>query len=245
MRLAAVAAALGGPTVLAGLSANDPDGSALAKQYAAVYAEQTHGVIAFFSDSRLEAHGGPIHVSESNETAYVEVDGRPALKRVLRHVKDGKSDDAAGLKKLSADVDGPLSRFGLKPPYNLGALGDYTFARPREDGDHILIDFATAVKDQAHGDGTIVISKSAGRIDSVTLRPAALPPNADAMTIQVEFGAAPPDRWDIVKITRTFRGHQGPFGGGGSQTVLYERYASYPSEAAADEAVNGLVARQS
>jgi len=218
------------------------DGSAFARQVATEYAGVTRGVVSFVVATQMDVRGGPVHRQELSETAYVDQDGTAVRKRVLKDVKNGKPLPPPDLDHLSRSEDGPLSRFGMRAPYALAALADYSFGKPHESGDLILVDFTSTVRDAAHGDGTLAYSRSAGRIDRVTYTPAALPSESGSIvllsaSLEITFGTVGSDRWDIVRIVRNYTGREGMMRGRGVATSIYDRYRVHANQAEAVAAV--------
>lgn len=224
--------------VVAVLGPDLGDGSSVARQIAAEYAAQAHGIATFRVTTQMDARGGPIHQTENSETVYVDENGAPVRKRVLKDVRNGKPVGADELARLSRQEEGPLSRFGMKSPYWPATLGEYAFGAPRENADLVSIDFTTNVKDESHGNGTIVYGRSTGRIEKVTYTPAVFPKEPGgvvltSMTLEITFGPVTPDRWDVVKIVRSFTGREGFISGRGSMTSIYDHYRYHANEAAA------------
>lgn len=217
------------------------DGATFAHDIAALHAAKVHGVESFVVNTKTDIKGGPIHRTDASETAFVTADGEPAHKRVMKSVDDGKAADAAGLAKLSTEAEGALSRFSLRLPYIAGAIADYSFAKPRELAETVELDFTTHVKDQSHGDGTMVVNRATGRIETVTFHPSELPKHATTGTVTIEFGIViAPERWDIVKITRSFSGHEGFIRGTVVSVSVYDRYRAYATQPAAVAAVDAI-----
>jgi hypothetical protein len=224
--------------LLAALGPDLGDGTAVARQIATEYAAQTRGIETFIVTTQTDIRGGPVHRTELSETMYIDLNGTPTVKRVRKDVKNGKPAGAEDLVRLSKSEEGPISRFGMKAPYGAPALTDYAFAPPRESGDLVLLDFTPTIVDTAHGGGTIAYSRRAGRIDRVIYKPVVLPKEPGSVvitstTIEITFGPVAGERWDVVKIVRTFTGREGPIGGRGVVTSLYENYRVHSTEAAA------------
>jgi hypothetical protein len=214
------------------------DGPAVARQIAAEYAAQARGISTLRVTTQLDARGGPVHVTEQSETLYAEENGVAIRKRVLKEIRNGKAAGSDDLAKLSRQEEGPISRFGLKAPYWPANLAEYTFGTPHEAADVVSLDFTSNVKDTFHGNGTIFYGRSIGRIEKVIYKPVVFPkqPNGvvlTSMNMEITFGHVTAERWDVVKIVRTFTAREGLFGGRGTATTVYEQYRFHPTEAAA------------
>lgn len=216
------------------------DGAALARTVATEYAAQTQGAVTFVVSTTNEVR--VLRRIDVSEAAYVDVNGSPVHKRYLKNVAGSKTSNAAELAKLSAEPEGALSRFGMKIPITAAFAGDFRFAKPRAMGDLIAVDFTTDVKDASHGDGTLFVRKN-GQLDHIVFVPSIQPDHTTGMTIQIEYGAVAPDRWDVVKIERTFIGHRGILSGRVNSTSTYEQYQVHASEAAAIASVDALAPR--
>ena len=129
----------------------------------------------------------------------------------------------------------------MRLPTSEAAAGDYQYGDPRERSEWTDVDFATTVKDEAHGNGMLTFDISQKRITQVVFRPTQLPPHATSMSVTIDFGRAYEGCWDIVKITRTFAGRQGLLSGSGTTTSVYERYQGHASAAEALKAMASIV----
>jgi hypothetical protein len=213
------------------------DGSALAKQVAAEYAQQTTGTVSFVVQTHSEVKA--VHHVEDSEAAYVYVNGAPVHKRYLKSVVGNKAASTDALSKLSAEPEGALSRFELKMPITTALVANFSYAKPREVGDLIAVDFTTKIKDPSCGDGTFYVRKN-GVLDRVHFVPSIMPEHATALTVDVEYGSVGAERWDVVKIVRSFIGHRGALSGRVTSTSTYVEYHLYPSETAAITAIDAL-----
>jgi len=100
-----------------------------------------------------------------------------------------------------------------------------------------VLPFRARVRDQAHGDGRIVLEPGGERIASIELTPAVLPERASAASLSIAFGPLAPGRYGIARIVRTFEGHVGPLRGRVVSTSTYGNLRAFASPAAAVEAV--------
>jgi hypothetical protein len=216
------------------------DGDALARAAALAYAAETKSVVTFVAVTQFDVRSGPFHMHAFSETAYEEDDGAPVRRRILRAIDNGKVATPGDLVQRSAAPEEPTSRFGMRLPIYASAVGDYTYAKPRVDGDTVSVDFTAVVRDGAHGDGTLTLYRNEGRIATLVIRPCILPAHATSLTTTLEFGRVSEDRWDVVKITHAFTGKEGLLSGGGASVTTYERYRAFPSESAAEAALDAM-----
>ena len=211
--------------------------TALARAAAAAYEAEERGVIAFDVSQSTAIRGTMYHRDDQDLTAFAEADGRVSHKVVLRHVEGGHAEDKTGLAKRSAEPEAPLSRFGMRLPCDPAALADYAFDAPRVQSDGVVLPFRARVRDQAHGDGQMVLEPGGAHIASIAFQPAVLPDRATAATVLITFGTLAPGRYGIARIVRTFDGHVGPLRGRATSTSTYGNVRAFPSAAAAAEAI--------
>ncbi len=217
-----------------------PDGAALVQQLAELQENQLRGAATYVAESRTLAHGGPITFTLSSDTAYVNVDGVTAGKRVLRNVDNGKVAGPLQLAKLSNEPSPPLSRAGMRLPLLGGALSDYTFGPPQQHNGLTDVPFSTRVKDEAHGDGILTLDLAQKRVAHIAYRPAVLPPRATSMSVAIDLARVFEGRWDVTTITLTFTGRQAFINGGGTTVTQYLDYKPYPTAADALKALTAI-----
>jgi hypothetical protein len=225
---------------LTAAAAPSNDGAALVAQMAEWQEVQLRGAATYVAESRTLAHGGPITFTLSSDTAYVNVDGVTAGKRVLRNVDNGNVAGPAQLAKLSNEPSPPLSRAGMRLPLLGGALSDYTFGQPQQRNGLTDVPFATRVKDEAHGDGILTLDLAQKRLAHIAYHPAVLPPRATSMSVAIDFARAFEGRWDVATITLTFTGRQAFINGGGTTVTQYLDYEPHPSAADALKALSEI-----
>ncbi|MEA2666137.1 MAG: hypothetical protein QOI11_3081 [Candidatus Eremiobacteraeota bacterium] len=211
------------------------DPSALARAVASAYENEERGVVAFDVTQSTEIRGTLFHRDDLDVTAFVEADGKLVHKAVLRHVEGGKSDDRAGLAKREAEPQSPLGRFAMRLPCDPAAQADYSFEEPQDEG--VVLAFRARVRDQAHGDGRIVLDPGGTRIARIEFKPAVLPDRASAANVTIAFGPLGAGRYGIARIVRTFEGHVGPLRGRATSTAVYGNVRAFASAGAATEAV--------
>ena len=238
--LAAAACAAGSGLAAQGASAAawPADASALSRAVAVSYETEERGVVAFDVTQSSAIRGGMFHRDDQDVTAFVEADGKLSHKVVLRHVEGGKSDDHTALAKRDAEPESPLGRFGMRLPCDPAALADYGFDAPKVQSDGVVLPFHARVRDQAHGDGEILLDPAGTRIASIDFKPAVPPERASGATVQLTFGPLAAGRYGIARIVRTFDGHVGPLRGRVTSTSSYGNVRAYPSASAAAEAID-------
>lgn len=209
---------------------------ALARAAALAYENEERGTVAFDVTQNSAIRGTLFHRDDLDVTAFAETDGKLDHKAVLRHVEGGKSEDRAALEKREAQPEPPLGRFGMRLPCDPAAQADYAFDAPKPQGESMVLPFRARVRDQAHGDGEIVLDPGA-RIASIEFKPAVLPERASAASVAIAFGPLAAGRYGIARIVRTFEGHVGPLRGRVVATSVYGNLRVFPSAAAAVEAV--------
>ncbi len=238
LALAALLSAAGGLAPRAALAAAWPsDPSALARAVAVSYETEERGVVAFDVTQNSAIRGGLFHRDDLDVTAFVEADGKLSHKVVLRHSEGGKSEDRAALDKRAAQPESPLGRFGMRLPCDPAAQADYSFDPPKPQADGVVLPFHARVRDQAHGDGQIVLDPAGAHIASIDFKPAVLPDRASAATVSIAFGPLAAGRYGIARIVRTFDGHVGPLRGRVTSTSTYGNVRAFASASAAAEAI--------
>ncbi len=236
--LSFTAAGLGLAAFAAAAAPWPSDASALARAAAASYANEERGTVAFDVTQTSAIRGGLFRRDDQDVTAFVATDGKLVHKAVLRHVEGGKAEDRAALAKRDAEPESPLGRFGMRLPVDPAALADYSFAPPEQQAGGVVLPFRARVRDQAHGDGRIVLDAAGEHIVSIAFDPAVPPDRASAATVLIAFGPLAPGRYGIARIVRTFDGHVGPLRGRVTSTSTYGNVRSFPSAALAAEAVD-------
>lgn len=213
------------------------DPSALARAVAASYETEERGVTAFDVTQNSAIRGGLFHRDDLDVTAFVETDGKLSHKAVLRHVEGGKSEDRAALARREAEPESPLGRFGMRLPCDPAAQADYSFDPPKAQAGGLVLPFHARVRDQAHGDGEIVLDAAGAHIASIEFKPAVPPARASGADVAIAFGPLALGRYGIARIVRTFDGHVGPLRGRVTATSVYGNLRVFPSATAAAEAV--------
>ncbi len=224
MRLATLLLA---PLLLAAAPSADEAGSSRARAVALRYAEQSHGAVLFRVSTQTDIRGGPVRRNEVSEAIYLALDGGMVRKRYLHFRQNGRELDARDLGEKSEEVETPLSRFGLRLPYQRATLGDYRFDAPVDRGETIEVPFHAVVRDQSHGDGRMLLDRATDRIQRIDETPAVMPPHATSGTVSVIFGPTVGDRWDIIEIDHDFAGQLGILRGKLHSATHYDRYVPY------------------
>ncbi len=214
---------------------SDPSG--LARAVGLAYESEERGTVAFDVTQNSAIRGGPFHRDDLDVTAFAETDGKLDHKAVLRHVEGGKSDDRAALAKREAEPESPLGRFGMRLPCDPAAQADYAFDAPQTASGGVVLPFRARVRDQAHGDGRIVLDPAGARIASIEFKPAVPPDRASAADVAIAFGPLAAGRYGIARIVRTFDGHVGPLRGRVTSTSTYGNVRVFASASAAAEAI--------
>ncbi len=216
---------------MAGAQGGTVTGIDLARHIADFYHHQEHGALFFRVDTQTNMHGGPISRHDADSAAYVIIDGAFVKKRALSGMENGVPLSPADLAKKSGDPEGPLSRLGMRLPYDDHAVDDYTYDAPAADGENEKLTFHSKVRDEAHGDGTLVVAPG-DRPLTLTFSPEVKPQNATTAVITVHFGDVAGSMWDIVSIDRAFTGRRFFFTGSALSTSAYS-YRRYPDQVAA------------
>ena len=154
---------------------------------------------------------GPIHYSEDNDALVVVKDGAFAHLRYVRVVENGKTFSTQQLSTRDDETNRDLERGAgfFKQPYDHRYLQDYVYGAQlacKCTSDESEITFRSVIRDDQHGDGTMRIDNSTGRIVELTYAPNVLPNRASSGTTTETFGEVIPGVWTIVRIDRTYGG---------------------------------------
>ncbi len=190
------------------------------------------GVIVHQRHITVAVSAGPAHYSEQNDAAVMMQDGQYTVVRYLRVVKEGKTLGQADLAQRDSDNARDLQRGAafFKQPYDARYLRDYSYTVPGEcqcASGEMLVAFQSLTRDDQHGDGTMRIDSTTGRVLSVTYIPNVLPKHANTGQTTETFGEPIPGLWTIVSIERTYSGHVAFFSGSGKVDETMDHFQRF------------------
>ncbi|HET9095014.1 MAG TPA: hypothetical protein VFN37_00005, partial [Candidatus Baltobacteraceae bacterium] len=171
MRIARIAAAAffcaatlaGGALTRAGSTIPD-----IVQRAAAFNSASMTGVIVAERHVTFTASAGPAHFSQQNDAIVMLEDGEYKRVRYLRIIENGRPYPPDRLAQKEAESNGDLEhgKSFFKQPFDARYLHDYTFAEipcacSRSER---RVGFTSLVRDDQHGDGTMIIDGSTGRV---------------------------------------------------------------------------------
>jgi hypothetical protein len=180
----------------------------------------------------FSASAGPVHASEQNDAVVMLQDGQYKHVRYLRIVSNGKtlSADKVAERESQNNTDLDRGKSFFKQPFDSRYLRDYTY----EETDcapcatrERAVAFRSETRDDQHGDGTMIIDASSGRVMTVTYTPNVMPDHASDATVVETFGEAAPGVWTIISIERTYSGHVAFFRGSGKMTEKLDHFQRF------------------
>lgn len=227
MKHAAIAASILALTGTAMVTAPTRAGSPIpeiVERAAAFNAEATSGVIVEERHIELNASAGPMHFSQANDAMVLLQNGDYKRLRYLRIVENGKplAPDRVAQEEEQNNAELLRGKSFFKQPFDEHYLRDYTFAPAAcECAPHRrAIAFTSVVRDDQHGDGTMILDETSGKPITVSYTPDVLPEHASTGTTTETFGEAAPGVWTTISIQREYGGRVAIFHGNG---VMIER----------------------
>lgn len=189
------------------------------------------GVLVEERHVQFNASAGPAHFSQQNDAIVMLEDGEYKRLRYLRIVENGKtlSPDKVAEKEAENNADLQRGKTFFKQPYDARYMRDYSFTEaacpcvPHERS----IAFVSQVRDDQHGDGTILLDPSTGRVLSVSYTPNVLPNHASSGTTVETFGEAVPGVWTIIAIDHEYSGHVAFFHGSGKMLERMDHFQRF------------------
>lgn len=192
------------------------------KRAASLNASSLNGVLVEERHIDLNVSAGPVHFSEQNDAVVLLEDGQYRRVRYVRIVQNGKvlSSDQVVQREAQNNDELDRGKSYLKQPYDQRYFHDYAYAeKPCAcNAQEVEIAFHSEIRDAQHGDGTMIIDPSTGRVMSLTYAPNIPPPHASSESSVETFGEAAPGVWAIINIEHSYSGHVAFFRGTGTMT---------------------------
>jgi hypothetical protein len=208
---AALALALAAPPALA---AEPP---AAVKRAADRHAEDVAGIVAFEAAMEMDLDAPLMKRASAWRAWVIARDGEGVETKVLSLTTDGKPGPAAERAKLETQLNASArkDRDAAKLPFERRHLGDYAFTPAPcgacEPGAEAFA-FRAKVRDQAHGDGVLVVGKD-GRMRKVAFTPAVMPPRVSTAEVVVEGTPNAAVGWGVTRFRARYAGGLGPLRG--------------------------------
>lgn len=204
---------------------------------AALNAASMSGALVEERHVDLNVSAGPAHYSERNDAMILVEDGVFKEVRYLHIVRNGESLSAGEVAQRESQNNDDLDhgKMFFKQPFDARYFHDYTYTDtscacgPRAQE----IAFHSDIPDDQHGNGTMIIDPSTGRVMNLTYTPNVLPQHASAATTVETFGDAAPGVWTIVSIDRSYSGHVAFIHGSGTMTERLDHFQRFVNPIAA------------
>ena len=204
-------------------------------------AAQRHGALAFQRHYVYDQRAPGRNELVKSEFDVVRDDGRVVAVKLYRRTKDGDAATPDDIAKRQAELDKELPDEDYAPPIVESALADYTFGAQAPcdncSDDVVAIPFTSRKRDDDHGDGIVYVDERNHRFVRLRFHPSALPKDADSGEIEITFGRALADLWDVVAEKQTYTGHLLFIHGGATITIVQNGYRRFDSLEAARSAV--------
>jgi hypothetical protein len=221
-------------TGVAGVTQSIEDGATreLVARAGALVAKSMEGVTANDRSIDLEIVAGPERQSERNEATVISRDGEPSAIVYERVVKDrtelSSSDLRARERKENAAFES--GKTGFRQPYDRRFSADYRFSPsscPTCLTGNVQIAFRSKLRDDAHGDGSMLVEIASGRVQRVSYEPNVLPSHANNGSVTEIFGEPVAGSWTIVRIESVYSGRVALFKGSAQMTERLFNYRHY------------------
>lgn len=219
-----------GMLLLTPAAASAADAHATMRQVGATYAEAMRGVVAYrivgvtavrapMMDKDMRFEGW--HVSQNGDPVRIVLS---ELSTQGKAASDKERQEAE--KKMNTDLQAGKMRFFA--PYDPRYASDYTFA----DAGPNTIKFTSRVRDDRHGDGTLVLDKR-GALVQATVVPAKSRANVEGSTLYT-FGPSGPDGAVVLtQVKLSYKGAMGPLKGSFEMNQSQAQYRRFGSVEAA------------
>lgn len=211
----------------------------IVQRAAARYASDTRGVVAMQRHFLTAVSGGPIHRSETSNSAIVLQDGAYARIKYFDIADDGNQapPQAVGQREAEANRDWAAGKVFFKEPYDPRFENDYRFADPVACSscvrDTLQVEFTSRVNDAQHGNGTMWIERASAHVLRLTYVPRVFPPHANSGSVTEYGGDALPDLWYVVRIEERFTGRAFLLTGNAQFVGTFDHFHRYAAVAEA------------
>jgi hypothetical protein len=206
-------------------------------QAATVNAADNAGTIVHERHMDVAAVAGPAHFSQSNDAMLLMIDGQYRHIHYSKIVENGKTLSTPDVTKRESDDNAQLEKGEgfFKQPFDKRYLSDYQYAVvPCSScaANEVAVQFASALRDAQHGNGTMHIDGTSGRVIDVVYTPFVLPEHASAGTTTETLGEALPGLWTIVRIERSYSGRVLFVGGHGTAVETLDHFHRFSDQSA-------------
>lgn len=201
---------------------------AVVQQAAQTAAFENAGVTVHERHITISAEAGPAHFSQSNDAIMLMTDGVYTHIHYLHIEEKGHALAASDVAKRETANNRELEQGAgfFKQPFDRRYTADYqyTTAPCVCNSGEVDVHFASLMRDDQHGIGTMRIDEATGHVMELTYTPYVLPDRANSATISETFGQALPALWTIVRIDRVYSGRVLFVSGHGTVTEVLDNF---------------------
>ncbi|MGA7746258.1 MAG: hypothetical protein WCC70_11585 [Candidatus Aquilonibacter sp.] len=198
------------------------------RQAAQTAALENAGVTVHERHVTVSAEAGLAHFSQSSDAIMLMTDGAYTHIHYLQIEEKGRALAANDVAKRETANNRDLERGAgfFKQPYDQRYTADYqyTTAPCACDAGQVDVHFASPMRDDQHGTGTMRIDQATGHVMELTYTPNVLPDHANSGMISETFGQALPGLWTIVRIDRDYSGRVLFVTGHGTVTEVLDHF---------------------
>jgi len=220
---------------------------AIVEHAVAAYEAEVRGAIGMMRHFTTGIQAGPVRHSETSVSGVLLSDGAFSKIKYYQVTQDGKAFDAQKLAQRDSqtNTDWAAGKIFFKEPYDRRFTGDYQFEVSTSCTDcpagTVDVAFTSAIRDAQHGNGTMLIESSSGRVQKLTYSPNAFPPHANSGTVTETSGGSS-GIWYVTRIDESYRGHELILTGTGTFTGTFDQFRRFPSVTDGDAALgNGTI----
>ena len=235
----AAVVALACPAVRPVLAQDEPP--QIVKRAVADYAANHRGNLAFSRHLTFAMQVGPLKKNVRNEIGILMRDGEYVKTKYYSAETNGKPDGDAALRReeQKANDDLAAGRGFFKRPIDPRFVDDYKFevaacACGREEE---KVKFTSLVRDAQHGDGTMVIDKNTGHVQTIEYDMNKPPDHASNGHAVETYGEAISGLWTCTKVEETYDGRVGFVGGTASLSYTLDHFKRFAQSDAALAAI--------
>jgi len=174
-------------------------------------AMENAGVIVHERHIAISAQAGPVHFSQENDAVLLMTDGTYRHIHFTRILENGHLKSIDQMAKTEDASNDALARGNgyFKQPFDRRYLSDYAYEEEAAcdcKTGQVAVRFTSALRDEQHGSGQMIVDASSGHVLSLMYTPFVFPDHASAGSVTETFGQALPGLWTIVRIDRTYSG---------------------------------------
>lgn len=183
-----------------------------------------------------EVQVGPVTHEEQSDSGLLLQDGRFVKIAYFRIVRDGHVFSPAQIQQRddATNQDWAAGKTFFKEPYDARYINDYAFALAQAGCSGCpsgtqAVNFTSAIHDSQHGNGTMYIDTTTGRVVKLTYTPNVLPAHASSGFVTEVGGQRLPDLWYVVRINEAYQGSLLLVSGRGTFNGVFDNFRRFSS----------------